>query len=79
MPLSLLEPVLHAIVGLALLAAYVTLAILGHDDTALLGILVGQLAALSVSQVAQQAAASVRQTEPPPPAGPTLSPAHPAQ
>lgn len=78
MPISLLEPILHAVLAIALLACYVTLAILGHDDTALLGILVGQLAALSVSQVSQQAAASQRQSDPPRPAEPTLSPATPA-
>lgn len=55
---TVLSPILHAVIALALLAAYVTLQVLGHDDQVLLGILGGQLGGLGVSQIAQQAAAA---------------------
>lgn len=52
---ALLDPILHTLVALGLLAAYCVLWALGHQDTTLLGILAGQLGALGVSQVAQRA------------------------
>lgn len=52
---ALLDPILHTLVALGLLAAYCVLWALGHQDTTLLGILAGQLGALGVSQVAQKA------------------------
>jgi len=53
---TILDPVLHAVVALALLAAYVVLWCYGHQDQTLLGILGGQLGGLGISHVAQSAA-----------------------
>ena len=53
---TLLDPILHTLIALGLLAAYCTLWAVGHQDQTLLGILAGQLGSLGVSQVAQKVA-----------------------
>ena len=63
MPASTLSAILHTVVALGLLTAYVVLWALGHQDNALLGILGGQLGALGVTQVALNASTD---TNPPP-------------
>lgn len=54
MTTTLLDPVLHAVIALGLLAAYCVLWSEGHQDPVLLGLLGGQLGGLGVSQVAQR-------------------------
>lgn len=55
----MVQLVCHTIVVLALLAAYVVLTVLGHDATALLGLLVGYIggvgsvAAISKAETSQ--------------------------
>ena len=51
---ALLDPVLHTLIALGLLAAYAVLKATGHDDPVLLGLLGGQLGGQGVSQVAQK-------------------------
>lgn len=77
MTATLLDPILHAVIALGLLAAYCVLWSQGHQDSTLLGILAGQLGALGVSQVAQKTAVAtgtaapvvpVQAVEQPPPA-----------
>lgn len=51
---TLLDPILHAVIALALIVAYVVLRALGHDEPTLLGILGGQLGSLGVSHIAAQ-------------------------
>ena len=53
---TMLDPVLHTVIALGLLAAYATLKALGHDDTVLLGLLGGQLGGQGVSQIATKVA-----------------------
>lgn len=79
---SLVEPITHTLLAVALIAAYTTLAALGHDQPVLLGILGGQIGSLGVSKVAGQVTAAAAsqptatlnpvtlpvETEPPPPA-----------
>lgn len=71
---TLLEPVLHAVIALGLLAAYCTLWALGHQDAVLLGLLGGQLGGLGVGQVAAQAVAAKQQTQTGQPAAPAPPP-----
>ena len=75
---TLLDPILHAVIALGLLAAYCVLWSQGHQDSTLLGLLAGQLGGLGVSQVAQKVTAAqtpgppvnVAPLPPSPPAGP---------
>lgn len=53
---SLLDPVLHLLISLALLAAYGALRWHGVDEPVLLGLLGGQLGGLGITQVAQRVA-----------------------
>lgn len=59
MIVAILDPILHAVIALCLLAAYCTLWALGHQDTTLLALLGGQLSALGVTQVASRVQESV--------------------
>lgn len=52
-----LPAVTHTVLALGLLAAYVTLRALGHDETALLGILGGYIGGAGVNALAVQTAA----------------------
>lgn len=53
---TLLDPILHAMIALAILAAYGALRWHGVDEPILLGLLGGQLGGLGVSNVAQKVA-----------------------
>lgn len=61
---TILDPILHAVIALGLLAAYCTLWALGHQDQTLLGILAGQLGGLGVSNVALKAASTAPPSSP---------------
>lgn len=52
---TILSPILHTVIALALLTAYVVLTALGNDASDVLAILGGQLGGLGVTQIATQA------------------------
>lgn len=55
---TLLDPIMHAVISLALIAAYGALRWHGVDEPVLLGLIGGQLGGLGVSSVAQKVAAA---------------------
>jgi hypothetical protein len=68
-----LTPILHAVVSIVLVVAYVVLWSTGHNGDALLGLLAGQLGGLGVTHLTEKVAAarpSPTSAVPPPPSPP---------
>jgi hypothetical protein len=61
----LLDPILHAVLALALLVAYCVLRLAGTEEPLLLGMLAGQLTGLGVTQVAERVRVGVASTSSP--------------
>lgn len=73
MNVNVLDPLLHALIALGLLATYGALRWHGVDEPVILGLLGGQLGGLGVSQVAQKAStASTQPAVVAQPAAPTM-------
>ena len=62
---AILNPVLHGVIAICLLAAYAALRWHGVDEPVLLGILGGQLGGLGVTNIAAQAQSAPPQAPPP--------------